>query len=338
MRGFILAAGVIVSTLAIPLHADQVWFKNGDQLTGKIMSMEGGKLIITSAVAGKVTVDLKDIKTFASDTPIKLRLNDGTIIEQRAMPGPDGQVAIGEGGVLKPQNVPLANIKAVNFNDAWTGSITAGGTLTRGNSNTEAFNLAINMVRRTEDDRFSVDAGYLYGREKIPGSNVKAETANDWFIAGKYDYFITPKFYAYGNARLERDLIAGISIRITPGVGAGYQWIDQDDFHLNTEGGISYLYRQYTHSNITNESVAARVAYHVDKKFNDKVSVFHNLEYLPGLDSIKNYFFDTDAGIRATLTDKMFTEFKVIEKYDSAPAPGKGHNDTQFVLGVGWTF
>ena len=44
------------------------------------------------------------------------------------------------------------------------------------------------------------------------------------------------------------------------------------------------------------------------------------------------------AGIRTTLTDKMFAEFKVQEQYDQRPAPGKGKNDTQFILGVGWNF
>jgi len=32
----------------------------------------------------------------------------------------------------------------------------------------------------------------------------------------------------------------------------------------------------------------------------------------------------------------MFTEFKIREEYDSQPAPGRGHNDTRFILGVGW--
>ena len=68
------------------------------------------------------------------------------------------------------------------------------------------------------------------------------------------------------------------------------------------------------------------------------MKVFHDFEYLPGLDSINNYFFDTDAGIRADITEKMFTEFKVQYQYDSRPAPGRGSNDIRYILGVGWSF
>lgn len=338
MRSCFLAALMGALAAGAGARADEVTFKNGDHLTGKIENVEGGKLILTSKVAGKVTVDLKDVKTFSSDGTIAIKLSDGTVINQKVSAGPDGTIALAPGGALAPQNVPVANIKYINFSDKWTGSITAGGALTRGNTSTETLNLAVDMVRRTENDRFTIDAGFLYGRQKDQSTKATTETENDWFIGGKYDYFFTPQLYGYANARVERDLIAGVSLRLTPGGGVGYQWIDQPDFHLQTEGGISWLYREYTHNGGTSETVAARAAYHVDKKLSPGVAVFHNFEYYPGLDTINDYFFDTDAGIRADLTDKMFTEFKAIEKYDSQPAPGKGHNDTQFVLSVGLNF
>jgi putative salt-induced outer membrane protein YdiY len=306
--------------------------------------MEGGKMVFKSDKAGKVTVDMKDLKTFSSTGPISIKLNDGTVVHAKIDAGPDGQIGVAPGGALQGQNLPVASIKTVNFKEDWTGTITAGGELARGNTDTDTLNLAFNLVRRTERDRFTIDGGFLYGRQRtettVAGvtTSSKSETANDWFIAAKYDYFFNPKLYGYINGRLERDLIAGISLRVTPGAGLGYQWADDPDFHFRTEGGISYLYRSYTHDGGTAESVAVRLAYHIDKKLNDKVSVFHNLEYFPGLDSINDYFFLTDAGIRASMTEKMFAEFKIQEQYDSQPAPGKGHNDTRFILGVGINF
>jgi putative salt-induced outer membrane protein YdiY len=195
----------------------------------------------------------------------------------------------------------------------------------------------LHVVRRTDNDRLTADAGYLWSRQHVPGVPGKHETENNWFIAPKYDYFFEPKMYAYANARVERDLIAKLSLLFTPGVGVGYQWYEKPDFHFNTEGGLSWLYRDFSNDGTT-ESAALRLAYHIDKKLNDKVTLFHDMEYLPGLDRIDNYFFDTDAGIRTSLTDKMFAEFKVDFKYNSVPAPGQEHSDTRFLLGVGWNF
>ena len=53
---------LIVALCAATSMADEVLFKNGDRLTGTIETMEGGKLLLSSKVAGKVTIDLKDVR------------------------------------------------------------------------------------------------------------------------------------------------------------------------------------------------------------------------------------------------------------------------------------
>ena len=337
MRLSIALAALFVVSFVILARADEIRFKNGDRLTGKIVTMEGGKLSIKSAVAGTVTVDMKDVSTFATDAPIEVRLSDGTVLKKTITAADDGQVSLA-GGDMAAQNVPVTAVKAINpAVGTWTGSAVVGGNIARGNTNSESLNASLHMVRRGENDRITLDAGYLWGREHVPGVRGKHETEDDWFIAPKYDYFFTPKFYGYANARVERDLIAQLSLLFTPGVGVGYQWFERPDFHFNTEAGAAWLYRSFRNDGTT-DSAAVRLAYHVDKKLNEKVSVFHDFEYYPGLDRIDNYFFDTDAGVRADLTAKMFAEFKAEYKYNSVPAPGKEHSDTRFLLGVGWNF
>ena len=70
----------------------------------------------------------------------------------------------------------------------------------------------------------------------------------------------------------------------------------------------------------------------------DGVKVFHNLAFYPSLESLSNYFLNTDAGIRLNLTEKMFAEFKIEFKYDSTPAPDASRSDLRYIVGVGWTF
>ena len=100
-------------------------------------------MTITSAVAGKITVDMKDVRTFASDGPLAIKLKDGTLIHQQVATAQDGQIALAPGGALQPQNVALATIKTVNFKEDWTGSLTVGGQLARGNTNTDTLNDAV---------------------------------------------------------------------------------------------------------------------------------------------------------------------------------------------------
>ena len=331
----------IFLALALPaaqIRADEVLFKNGDRLTGTIESIEGSKLTIDSKVGGKTTVDLKDVRTFNTDGPLRLKLADGSVAHQRVAAGPDGQVVVRPDGAGAARNVPLDQIRTAGpAGVKWSGNVVAGGLLARGNTNTDTFNAAVNVVRRSEQDRLTFDAGYIFGREHIKGIHGTHETADDLFGELKYDYFFTEKLYGYADVRAEHDTIAKLNLLLTPGVGAGYQWFDSPDLSFNTEAGIGYLHRQFSHDGST-DGVSGRLAYHLKFKFNQQVGLFHDFEYYPGLDNINNYLFTTDLGVRATITGKLFTEFKIDYRYNSRPAPGSGPNDIRYILGVGWQF
>ena len=318
-------------------HGDEVVFRNGDRVTGKLDGLDGSKLSIDNTVGGKITVDLKDVRTFSSDNAIDVVLKDGSIVHAKVDGGPDGQITLtpAAGG---GRNVPLTDLKKVAPPPVvWTGSLVIGGLIARGNTNTDQLNAAFDLTRRTDQDKIIVDAGYIYGREHVKGLSGKHETADDLFGSFEYDYYFAPKVYAYGKIRAEHDVIAGLDLRLTPNVGLGYQWIESAPLSFSTEAGVGLIYRKYAHDG-DDTSPNARLAYHLAGKFNDKVSYFHNFEYLPGFDSIGDYFFDTDAGVRTTITKKMFTEVKVQYQYDSRPAPGKGRSDVRYILGVGWNF
>lgn len=64
------------------LCADQVYLRNGDRLTGKIVSLTEGKMVVNSELSGPVTIDLKNVRTFSSDLPLEIHLKDGTVLHQ----------------------------------------------------------------------------------------------------------------------------------------------------------------------------------------------------------------------------------------------------------------
>jgi len=337
LRKLILAFVALAAACTVA-RADEVVFNNGDKLTGKIVSADGAKLIIETTVAGKVTVDLSNVKTFSTDGPVELRLKDGSTLKDSIGPGEaDGAVATKGSGNVAAQPLPIANIAKINPQENWTGSIVAGALITRGNSNTDNVNVSIDAVRRREDDRMTASAAYLYGKQEDPSTGDDSTTVDNWFLLGKYDYFLSEKTYLYALGRVERDRIANLDLRVSPSVGVGYQWIERPDFNFSTEAGVGWVYEDYETGD-SEDHFAGRLAYHVDKKLNDKVSVFHNLEYLPSLEDIEDFNLNTDLGIKASMTERMFTQFKVEWKYDAEPAPGAEKNDLRYILGVGWDF
>lgn len=335
--------GVVVCAVIIGMAslaaADEVVFKNGDRLSGKIVKLDGGKLTISTAMAGEVNVNMTDVKTFATDGPIDVHLKDGTVVRQKIVAGEDGRFAIEKGGALQAQSFPIADVASINPPAVkWTGSLSAGVLVTRGNSYSDNFNINFDAVRRAADDRITVGGGYAYGREKDTNTGDKNVNRENWFALGKYDYFFTPKFYGYGNARVEKDRIADLDLRFTPGVGVGYQWVESAKTNFSTEGGVSWVYEQFTSPDETRQHVAARLAYHLDHKLNDRVQFFHDLEFLPSVENLSEYLVNAQAGLRASLTEAMFTEFKIVYKYNSDPSTTADKTDLQYIANVGWRF
>ena len=340
MRLAICAGVVTMLAFCVGLaRGDEVLFNNGDRLTGKILSAEEGKLKIKTDVAGEITVDMKDVKTFTTDEPVTLQLEDGNVIKDKVEAATtQGVVRTGGTGALAAQEVELTLVQRLNPPPTrWTGSFLAGAIISRGNSESENYNVNFDATRRSDDDRLTFSAGYFFGRQTDPDTGIESTTIDNWVLAGKYDYFFNEKWYGYGNARVERDRIAALDLRFTPGVGVGYQWVESADFNFNTEAGLTWVYEDYATGD-SEDHFAARLAYHVDKQVNEKVKLFHNLEFLPGLEDLDDFNVNSDVGVRVDLREDMFGELKLEWRYDSTPAPGAEKNDLRWVLGVGWAF
>ncbi len=177
--------------------ADEVVLKNGDHITGTITSVDGGKMIVSTALMGDVTVNMSDVSTFSTEGPIKIVLSDGTVLNEKVDKGKDGQVVTGAGGAIEPQPVPLSSMTKINPPPVkWAGSVVLNALYNRGVTTTTQMGASIDAQRRSDDDRITFGAAYQFASQRIAG--VQTTTADNWHIAAKYDLFFTPQFY--GNA------------------------------------------------------------------------------------------------------------------------------------------
>src|SRR5439155_22321131 len=86
----VLIVLIVLIAAATPIRADEVIFNNGDKLTGKVLSADGGKLKIKSDVAGEVSVDMKDVRTFSTDETVQVRMKDKTLVRDKIVAAPQG--------------------------------------------------------------------------------------------------------------------------------------------------------------------------------------------------------------------------------------------------------
>ena len=341
----LLAASLSVVTLlfaAVPAGADVVILKDGTRINGTIVSLVDGKMTVKSPALGEVKFDVAQIDTFGSTGPLDLRLTDGSAVSRTvdAQAAGSGKVALEPGLLASGQTLKVTDVKQINPPAAaLTGSISAGGLFVRGNTQTDSLNLNVALAYATEQDKVSFAGSYLYGRTKNRQTGVETSTADNWQVEARNDYYITKPFYAFADLQLRKDRISELDLRVVPSGGLGYIFVNNpNDLTFSTEAGIAWVYEQYTNGTPTREDVSLHLAYHLNKKFNDKVSVFHDLEYLPSVENGRNYIVNTDLGLHANLTKHFFTEAKVTLDFDSRPANGAEKTNVFYSIGVGYSF
>jgi putative salt-induced outer membrane protein YdiY len=328
---------LLTVALAAAVPADEIVFKNGDRLTGAVTGMKDGTLEISSEVAGDIAVSLDVVRTFSTEKPIVIYLDDGTILRDAVGMDEEGQVRTAGEDAGGSRPVSFAEVKAINPPyGRWRGSLSAGGTVTRGNSETTSFNVAANALRRTENDRISLGAEYIFASQKDDDGNEET-TANYWGVRGKYSYFLREKIYPFAAMVAEHDQIADLDLRLIPSAGFGYQWVEREDLSFFTEAGLAWVYEDFRNAGTENR-LSARLAYGGTYTPHEMVTLFHDLEYFPSLEDIGDFNVAANAGLRVTLVASLFSELKAQWRHDQTPAPGAERNDYRYLMSLGWSF
>lgn len=327
---------IAVSLLsASSMLGDVVLFKSGDKLTGTVKQVSGGKMAFDSKIAGELSLSMDDIQTFSTDEAITIEKPDGSRVETKAVASEAGTITLAASNTA----LPLADIAEVNPEaPKWTGSVVAGANFSRGNTHSDTANIDADAQLRRENDRISFGAGYRFDKKRDQSTGKDDTTSDSWFLSGKYDYFLSDKLYLYGNILYEKDRINNLDMRVTPGAGLGYQWIEEDDLNFNTEAGLSYVHAEYSDPDETREHVAIRLAYHLDKQLWENVKAFHNVTYLPSTERTDDFLVYADAGIQTKLVGSWIMEAKAEMEHNAKPAAGLDKSDYRYILGVGMTF
>jgi putative salt-induced outer membrane protein YdiY len=320
-------------------RADEVQFANGDRLTGKVVALKDGKLVLDSKLAGKIEVKWAGVATFTTDEPITLHLNDDSVIVDKVVAAEPGTVRTAGTSQITPQTIALANAVKVNPEPVqWHGTLAAGATFDRGNTHRTAGAANLDAVRRAEVDRITFGAGYIGERTRDADTGDDVTTKSQEFIGLQYDLFFAPKWYMLATSRAEKDRVAGLDLRLTTGVGLGYQFVETDELKANVELGPTWVSEHYEGGENDNDYVAARVAWNLDWVLYTGLTFFHHGRALPSMEDWQDQFVATDTGLRYKLFGNFFGESKVHWEWDSTPAEDKKRQDLTVILGLGYGF
>lgn len=343
---FILFALFFCSTEFV--FADQITFKNGDRITGKIVKKDGDKIVIETESAGTITILWAAVETVTADRPLNIELTNGrsikgtvaTIDEKiEVETKDDGKIVVEKAKISVARN----NAEQSKFiaerdrkmnrriGELWTGSGNIGLSLARGNSETQSFTAGVRGVRETVMDKISVYANAVQSSSVKNGVNIT--TAKALWFGGRYDYNLNRKTFVYGSSDFEMDAPQRLNLRAVLGGGFGYLAIKNDRTRLDVFGGGAFN-REYFKARNNRSSAEAVIGNELKHKLNSRVNFSQRFVAYPNISVFGRYRLQLDASLLTDINRWLGWHFTIADRFNSAPVTGAEKNDLLLSTGL----
>jgi putative salt-induced outer membrane protein YdiY len=321
---------ILILSLALPAHADEVRLKNGDRITGLVGSLAGGTLTF-KAPGGDLKIAWADVTSLAIDQPMLVTV--GTAAPAAAVfaaADAAGRVTLVPGGP-----VALAAIVALTRPEppwTFTGGAGAGIVETAGNTQVNNVRLSGDIVAKDAANRYTASLIATHANDR------GVETARNWSAVGKYDRFLTSRLFANANANFTNDRFRDIDLRTALGAGIGYQLIETARATLTADGGLAWVNENFKSIADDSYTAAHESAGLQVQILPGRMQAFHLHDGYFGVTGDDKMFVRTQNGVRFGLAAGFVTTIEEDVDYDRRPSPGRRQTDRTFSLTLGYRF
>jgi putative salt-induced outer membrane protein YdiY len=218
---------------------DWIRLESGEWLQGSLDRIRDGSLDFDSDELDELHFDLGDVYAVLTSGPHTLSLEGRRILSgEIAIRGDEVRIRTSD-GVRSCQRSEVigmvpGNPREINY---WSGKVSLGLSLQRGNTDQTDFTALGNLMRETALTRAS--AKYNGTGRTVGGSS----TANNHRASAQGDLFLTRRFYVtVASFEYFTDDFQNIDPRLTPAAGIGYKVVDRSrtEVSIALAGGAQY--------------------------------------------------------------------------------------------------
>lgn len=341
MRSACLAV-LMASVCATSAHADEIMFKNGDRLSGTVVSLVEGRMKFKSELAGDIEFAANEVDTFATGEPITLHLKDGTVLVDAVESDDPGLIRTQGTSAAGEVVVHLAETTAINppvEDPNWSGSLAAGANLERGNTHkNEAY---VDLKARYEREKDTIAFRMSYEAERTKNTTTRQWTTNDRNLKGllDYEYLLTRRVFGFVTTSGEKDGPSDLDLRYILGAGPGVRWFDRKDFLLSTRLGVTWTSENYSGPDRDEDYVGGLLWWDLERQLHARIRFFHHGRWLPDLSEFDDrQLWNLETGLRTDITSSVFLETKILWELDTEPASNTERQDVDYIFALGYRF
>lgn len=316
--------------------------RNGDRLSGELLSMSTTNFVLTNGLLGRLSVPLPSVErmeriaatniaavatnppqTAVTATPSAAP----TATNQVAATAPANPAATVTNAPAAP--VPKAPVAALappppkpKGPKLWAVDVQFGTDLEFNQTQRELY---YGRAKATYGlDRFRASLDYLANYGIYAG----VVSANDMLGTGRVEFDLTEakRLYIFNALAIGYNEIRKIDLGINESLGLGYKFITRTNFTYGMDLGLNYQYQRLSDGTVKNFE-GLRIGEHANWIINPRWNLDQKLDCLPQYSGSFDFQTRLEVNLRYLLLSNLTLNFTVIEFYDTQPAPGVSNND-----------
>ena len=350
---------LLTPVFATHVYADLIELDNGDRISGTIIRISGGEVVLATEYAGELRIDFTRVADITTEQAGDIALTNGNIITGRIESISEDQIVINS-EVFQMLKVPRSHFKGLNeepqpvaepeelietrelLEEAETSFREAQVTieekektieeLTSGSSIWEGtVSLGANIDRgNTDESDFSVDAT---ATRKVPGEELYFKLHSDYGETdGKVDtqevtgmaklkVFQTDRRYLFGVLFTEYDKFKDLENRSSFYMGPGYLFIDKEHTKVLGEIGIGIVSEFTKIETGTERNIDGGLWLHSEwtQQLSEKVDLITGVTLFPTLGDSGDFRVRLEGSLRSPLRNRWFLKLSLLDEYDNEP-------------------
>ncbi|MFO1513660.1 MAG: DUF481 domain-containing protein [Verrucomicrobiota bacterium] len=300
-----------------------VELKNGDRLTGQLITQETNQVVISTSWASSLVLPISAIGG--------LRTAAGAVLYA---PPPPSAIPPATNLLAQAQAKPAAPAQKKSL----TTTANLGLDLLFGAKERQIY---YTRIKSTYEDPYESNpkqffrtiADYTANYGETDGD----VSANNMAGSIQTDFDFGPVYYFYNAANVGYDQIRKIDLLYGVGPGLGRHLFTKPAFVLNVDGGVNYQVQKRSEGD-SPESAYLRVGDNLTWKLADRVTLSKKIDFLLSCENASEFRFRVDSTLSYRLWNSLSLNLSFLDLYDTNPAPGVDQNEVQLRSSLGFTF
>ncbi|MFT5710853.1 MAG: hypothetical protein ACI8QT_001553 [Halioglobus sp.] len=338
IAALLCSVSIFASAAESTAPQDEILLKNGSKIIGAVTALRDGVVTIDTGFAGTLSIKSEEIQSMQTQGSLVMQMADGKIIENKLVTIEGEQVIIAPNSA-DALDYTLADVLLVNpepweLGDGYkaSGDVSFAMVMQRGNTESDELDYRLESIWLSVRDRYTVRLDGEF--DKTSG----IDTADNWKVVGKYDYFLDGPWYVGVNVAAEENAFADLNLRYYVGPYAGRKFYDQPVFSLEGELGLSYVDEDFKTAEDQSYPGANWSIRMGSNYLGGGSNLYLNHDAIWNLDTTSDIILNTAFGLSFPLLGSLEAAAEILYEYDSGAVAGIEKMDETYNFRIGYTW